>query len=459
MVSQLLRGTDRLHSLRWSPFSWHDFPVTQVPHYHDGLALQKVLSTIRQYPPLVFVGEVEALKKQLADATYGKRFVLQGGDCAESFRDCKAEVISAKLKILLQMATVLCYGLQKPVVCIGRMAGQYSKPRSVDFEWVNGQQLPVFRGESINSIDPTLFGRTPDPFRLLTCYHSSAMTLNFIRSLATGGFADFHHPEQWELGIFRETPHYKMYQALTKNIARAVGFMTSLGAMTQDARRMTVFTSHEGLHLNLEEALTHFVSERGQYYNLGAHMLWIGDRTRQLDGAHAEYFRGIANPIGIKIGPSANPEEILALIGMLNPENEAGRITLITRLGTENVSDCLPPLIQSIRKAKRIVLWSCDPMHGNSFKAKDGIKTRKFSDILSEMMESVRIHQDQGSFLGGVHFEMTGEAVTECLGGLVNLGEKDLVKNYTSFCDPRLNYHQSLEVAFTLSSLFQENWV
>lgn len=444
-----------MDTISWALETWQRFPALQQAAYEDPDALKRVLATLRQYPPLVFVGEIETLKKKLAEASYGKCFLLQGGDCAETFSDCKAEIISDKVKILLQMASVLCYGMQKPVVCVARLAGQYSKPRSFDFETVHNLNLPVFRGESINGLEASLSSRKPDPLRLLRCYHSSALTLNYIRSLASGGFADFHHPEQWDLGIFRESVHYRMYQELSENMRRAIHFIISLGGTSSELRHMNFFTCHEGLHLPFEQALTHRVKENGRYYNLNAHMLWIGDRTRQLDGAHVEYFRGLANPIGIKVGASAEPEELLRILDKLNPQNEAGRITLITRLGCENVSRCLPSLIKAVTKAGKIVLWSCDPMHGNTLTTALGRKTRLFSAIMSELHQTFRTHQEQGSLLGGVHFELTGENVTECLGGLEGLEESDLERNYRSFCDPRLNYQQSLEVAFTLASMFQ----
>lgn len=439
----------------WGLDSWQKFPARQQVQYADTQSLQRVLRTLRQYPPLVFVGEIESLKKKIAEASYGKCFLLQGGDCAETFNDCRAEIISDKVKILLQMASVLCYGMQKPVICVARIAGQYSKPRSYDFEYVNNFEIPVFRGESVNGIEATLNSRTPDPLRLLRCYHNSALTLNYIRSLASGGFADFHHPEQWELDIFKDSPHYRMYNELTENMRRAIHFIKSLGGSSTELRHMNFFTCHEGLHLPFEQALTHFVKEKNSYYNLNAHMLWIGDRTRQCDGAHIEYFRGIANPIAIKLGPSTDPDELLKILDVLNPTNEAGRITLITRLGVDNLLKCLPNLIRSISKAGKIVLWSCDPMHGNTLTTPSGRKTRLFSTIMGELYQTFKIHQEMGSYLGGVHFEMTGENVTECLGGMENLNEGDLEKNYKSFCDPRLNYQQSLEVAFTLASMFQ----
>ena len=439
----------------WTPDTWKDFPAHQQVHYQDTLTLKRVLKTLRQYPPLVFVGEIDTLKKKLADASYGKCFLLQGGDCAESFSDCKADIISNKVKILLQMASVLCYGLQKPVICVARMAGQFTKPRSQSFEIVGGTEIPAFRGESINSIEATLIARQADPFRLARCYHSSALTLNFIRSLASGGFADFHRTEQWELEPFRQSQHYGMYKQVTENLQRAINLVLSLGGTSHELRHMNFFTCHEGLHLNFEQALTHYIQEKKAHYNLNAHMLWIGDRTRQLNGAHVEYFRGIANPIGIKIGPSADPDEILKIIEILNPQNEAGRITLIPRLGERLVTKHLPPLIRKIKHANKIVLWSCDPMHGNTIVTATGVKTRIFSAILNELLLSFRIHKEEGSFLGGVHFELTGENVSECLGGMENLQEKDLDRNYRSFCDPRLNYQQSLELAFTLAALFE----
>ena len=441
----------------WTPSSWRARPIRQQPNYQDPQALDEVLRTIRSYPPLVFVGEVENLKRQLADAAAGRRFLLQGGDCAERFQDCTPESITSKIKLLLQMSVVLCYGARQPVVRVGRIAGQYAKPRSSDTEVVDGVEMPVFRGDNINSFVPDPIGRIPDPQRLLTSYHTASMTLNYVRAMITGGFADLHHPENWNLSFVPKSAHRDRYGQIVANIQDAVAFMDSLGGIRED-RLGTIdfFTSHEGLLLNFEEAMTRHIQARGRYYNLGAHMLWIGDRTRELTGAHIEYFRGIANPIGIKWGPGASLPEMVNLIQTLNPANEPGRITLITRFGHDKVEAHLGAAVEAVRGAGLSVLWSADPMHGNVIKTKNGVKTRDFGSILAELKKSFAIHKSLGSRLGGVHFELTGEDVTECTGGAEGIGEDDLVRQYETFCDPRLNYSQSLEMAFVISTILQQ---
>lgn len=439
----------------WSPGSWRAKPIKQQPSYEDESSLAEVLRMIRTYPPLVFVGEVDHLKRQIADAAQGRRFVLQGGDCAERFQDCTPEAITSKLKILLQMSVVLSYGARRPVVRIGRIAGQYAKPRSSDVETVNGRVLPVFRGDNINSFVPDPELRRPDPKRLLTGYHTASMTLNYVRAMITGGFADLHHPENWNLGFLGKSPQKQRYEAVVANIQDAVAFMQSFGGLRDELLgTVDFFTSHEGLLLGFEEAMTRQV--RGRYYNLSAHMLWIGDRTREFDGAHIEYFRGIANPIGIKWGPSADPAEMVRLIQCLNPDNEPGRITIITRFGAAKIADCLPAAIEAVQRAKLGVLWSSDPMHGNAIKTKNDIKTRDFDAILAELRQAFEIHAQAGSHLGGVHFELTGEDVTECTGGAQGIREEDLNRQYETFCDPRLNYNQSLEMAFLISSILRD---
>ncbi len=441
----------------WSPTSWRSFPIKQQPTFENAHALGDVLNLIRSYPPLVFVGEVDNLKRQLAEAAAGKRFLLQGGDCAERFQDCTPEAITSKLKILLQMSVVLCYGARQPVVRVGRIAGQYAKPRSADTETVDGKTLQVFRGDNINSFEADAERRKPDPQRMLTGYHTASMTLNYIRAMIQGGFANLHHAENWNLGFLGEGEHRKRYERIVGNIQDAVAFMASLGVVKEESlASIDFFTSHEGLLLGFEEAMTRQVGPEGKYYNLGAHMLWIGDRTRELEGAHIEYFRGIANPIGIKWGPSADPRDMLQLIDRLNPTGEAGRITIITRFGHDKVQAALPKAIEAVKGAGVNVLWSSDPMHGNVIKTKDNIKTRDFDAILSELKQCFEIHQQGGSRLGGVHFELTGEDVTECTGGTLGIREADLVRNYETFCDPRLNYSQSLEMAFLISSILHQ---
>jgi 3-deoxy-7-phosphoheptulonate synthase len=436
----------------WSPSSWKNYPAKQQPVYPQPERLQETLAQLREYPPLVYSGEIEHLKRLLAEAAQGKRFVLQGGDCAERFRDCTNQAIVGKLKILLQMSLVLIYGLRKPVVRIGRIAGQFAKPRSAEFETVAGQTLPVYRGDLINSFEPIAETRTPDPRRLLQSYYHSSLTMNYVRALIEGGFADLHHPEHWNLEFISASAHRREYVQLVERLTDAIHFMESLGGLRDSVLgKVNFFTSHEGLLLCYEEALTRRESASDKYYNAGAHTLWIGDRTRDLSGAHVEYFRGLANPLGLKIGPSCSPEELLALLRVLNPLNEWGRITLITRLGQQHITRLLPPLLQAVQKQGAHVLWCCDPMHGNTTITEHGVKTRDFEEILAELRLCFELHRTHGSWLGGVHFELTGENVTECTGGAQKIAAKDLSVNYDTYCDPRLNYAQSLEMAFQIA--------
>lgn len=438
----------------WKPDSWRSHTIRQQPHYDDMAQVNSVLETIRTYPPLVFHGEVDNLKHQLAEAAKGHRFILQGGDCAERFQDCNPKTITSKLKIILQMSVILSYSARCPVIRIGRIAGQYAKPRSSDTEKVNGQDIPVFRGDNINSFEATAAGRKADPTRMLRGYHTASLTLNYVRAMIAGGFADLQHPENWNLTFFDRSPHKRRYELVRANIEDAVAFMGSFGGVkVESLGTIDFFTSHEGLLLGFEEAMTRFVTERQKHYNLGAHMLWIGDRTRALDEAHVEYFRGIANPIGIKWGPTAKLEEMVQLVERLNPSNEWGRITLITRFGEKEVAKHLPAAIKKMQQEGLNVLWTTDPMHGNMVKTSNGTKTRNFNSILNELRQCFEIHKSFDSHLGGVHFEMTGEEVTECVGGAEGIGEKDLANLYETFCDPRLNYSQSLEMAFLISSI------
>lgn len=439
----------------WAPDSWHSLPIKQQPTYADPRALDEVLGEVKKLPPLVFVGEVDRLKEKLARASLGECFVLQGGDCAERFQDCNREAITRKLKIMLQMSLVLCYGLRKPVVRIGRIAGQYAKPRSADTETVGGEEIPVYRGDIINSFEASKDARRPDPSRILKAYHCSSATLNYVRALTKGGFADLHHPETWDLKIAGNAPNRKEYERIVHNIQDAIVFMESIGSREEKLGTVDFYTSHEGLLLSLEEAMTHYVPEKGAYYNLGAHTLWIGDRTRQIDGAHIEYFRGIANPIGLKVGPSSDVRDIKAIVERLNPNKESGKVTLITRYGQGKAKAHLPALIQAFRDTP--VVWSIDPMHGNAAKTDSGIKTRNFDDILSEVKESFAIHKSEGSTLGGIHFELTGDDVTECIGGSAGVTAEQLNLNYETYCDPRLNYSQSLEMAFLVAQLLAPN--
>jgi 3-deoxy-7-phosphoheptulonate synthase len=445
------------HANPWTPESWRARPIKQQPQYDNLPLLNEVLGEVRKLPPLIFAGEVDRLKQYLAAAGRGEVFVLQGGDCAERFQDCNKEAITSKLKILLQMSVVLCYGLRKPVVRIGRMAGQYAKPRSQDTEIVDGQEIPVYRGDIINSFEANLEARKPDPRRIKRAYLLAASTLNYVRALTKGGFADLHQPQNWDLTFVNKVPQRTDYERIVKSIRDAIVFMEALGNREESLRSVEFYTSHEGLLLPLEEALTHFVAEQNRFYNLGAHMLWIGDRTRQLDGAHIEYFRGIANPIGLKVGPTSDPKEIIEICRTLNPRNEEGKITLISRYGEGKVQKHLPSLIQAVRKADLPVVWSVDPMHGNGIKTEGGIKTRDFDAILAEVQESFEVHKKEGSALGGIHFELTGQDVTECIGGAAGITADQLDLNYETYCDPRLNYSQSLEMAFLISRMLGQS--
>ena len=438
----------------WIPASWQSKPAAQQPVYPDADALRRVLAQLGRLPPLVTSWEIENLKQQLAEATRGERFLLQGGDCSESFEDCESSAIASKLKILLQMSLVLVQGGKKKVTRIGRFAGQYAKPRSADMETQNGVSLPSYRGDMINRSGFTQEDRIPNPDLLLRAYERSGLTINFIRSLIEGGFADLHHPEYWELGFVANSPHAAEYTRMVKTIGESLRFMETLtGVVLADINRVDFFTSHEGLHLYYEQAQTRQVPRHSGWYNLSTHFPWIGDRTRALDGAHVEYFRGIANPIGLKIGPSVTPDLALALAKTLNPLNEPGRLTFIHRFGADRVEKCLPSLVQAMRRQGQQVLWCCDPMHGNTETTKSGIKTRRFEKILGELELSCSILKTEGSHLGGVHFELTGDNVTECVGGASGVTEADLSRDYRTTLDPRLNYEQSMEMALLLARL------
>lgn len=440
----------------WSPASWQNKTAAQQPTYSDPKKLQSTLTQLSRLPPLVTSWEIENLKQQLAEAVRGERFLLQGGDCSESFVDCESTAIASKLKILLQMSLVLVQGGRKQVIRIGRFAGQYAKPRSADTETRGGVTLPSYRGDMINQAGFAPEHRTPDPDLLLRAYERSGLTINFIRALIEGGFADLRHPEYWELGFVRNSPHAAEYTRMVESIGESLRFMQTLsGSMLADIHRVDFFASHEGLVLHYEQAQTRQVPWRPGWYNLSTHFPWIGDRTRALDGAHVEYFRGIANPIGIKIGPSCAPEEALALSQRLNPGNEPGRLTFIVRFGADKVEKCLPPLVDTMRRNGRQVLWCSDPMHGNTESTSTGIKTRRFDKILSELELAFRLLREGGTHLGGVHFELTGDNVTECVGGASGITEADLERDYRTQLDPRLNYEQSMEMALVLARLMQ----
>lgn len=445
-----------LETHHWHPGSWRGLPIQQQPQYEDTAALDSVLQQIRQAPPLVFSGEVLRLKQLLAEAGEGKRFILQGGDCAERFIDCQPDPISRKLKILLKMSLILSYGARKPIVRIGRIAGQYAKPRSDNTEMINGMQIPVYRGDCVNRIEATVEARQADPGRLLDAYRYAAITLNYIRSLVSGGFADLHDPHKWDLGFFANSPHQERFANIVDSIRDAVDFLGAIGVTSADVmNRVEFFTSHEGLLLPFEEALTHYDETQASFYDLSAHMLWIGDRTRQLQGAHIEFFRGVANPVGLKVGPGAKPKDIVELAKKLNPGQEPGKLMLITRYGVDRVRAFLPDQIKAVQDAGLKVVWSCDPMHGNITKTEARIKTRDFAAIIGELEQCFGVHDQLQSNLAGVHFELTGDNVTECIGGASGVSEADLHKNYESYCDPRLNYNQSLEMAFRIADMLK----
>ncbi len=438
--------------MTWSPTSWQARPAAQQPTYPDGAALERALSELATLPPLVTSWEVEALRDQLARAAAGQAFLLQGGDCAENFDDCRADSITSKLKILLQMSLVLVHGTRMPVIRVGRIAGQYAKPRSADTETRDGVTLPAYRGDNVNRPEFELAARTPDPTLLLRGYERAALTLNFIRALTDGGFADLSHPENWDLAFAHGSSHAAAYTRIVESIRESLGFVSAVtGLDNQVLRRVDVFTSHEGLALAVEAAQTRRVPRRDGFYNLSTHLPWIGMRTAQLDGAHVEFHRGIQNPLGIKLGAAMTAEWLTGLLDALDPDRVPGRITLIHRMGAGQVAAGLPPLIDAVRRTGRTVLWVCDPMHGNTETLPGGIKTRRFDNVLAEVEQSFEVHAGCGSRLGGVHFEMTGEDVTECLGGARGLAELDLERAYKSRVDPRLNYEQALELAMRIA--------
>lgn len=428
--------------------------AAQQPSYPDRAALDRVVSELSRLPPIVTSWEVDALKDEIARAQRGEAFLLQGGDCAESFDECTSENIVAKLKILLQMSLVILYGLKKPVVRVGRMAGQYAKPRSADTETREDTSLPSFRGDLVNRSPFTVEDRTPDPMLILRGYERAALTLNFVRSLVDGGFADLHHPEYWDLNWVGHSPMADEYHAIVRSISESLDFLETVsGSPVHKTRRTDIYAAHEGLHLLYEQAQTRYLERRERWYNLTTHFPWIGMRTAAMDGAHVEYFRGIANPMGIKIGAGMTREWIQDLIRVLNPNNEPGRLSLIHRFGAKSIDEHLPALIQAVRETGSPVLWICDPMHGNTESTADGTKTRRFDNIVAELEAAFRVHQSMGSRLGGVHLELTGENVTECTGGARGLTDGDLTRAYKSTVDPRLNYEQAMEIAMRIAGL------
>lgn len=438
----------------WSPASWRNYKAAQQPEYEDKAQVLSCLETLRGKPPITTRGEVDRLRMELADAAEGRRFVLHGGDCAECFADCRADILMSTLQVLLQMSMVLTYATRKPVIRIGRIAGQYAKPRSQAYEIIDGVKLPVYRGDLINMHNATAEARKADPSRMMLGYHHATASLNYIRALIEGGYADLHHPKRWDLGFIKKSKNKNAYKKIVDAITDAVRFMDTIGAVdsSERLRRISFYTSHEALLLPYEEAMTRREAG-GEYYNLGAHYLWLGYRTSDINGAHVEYLRGLRNPLGVKVGPGHCPEAVVRLIQSFDPDGIPGRVTLITRFGASNIGRMLPPVIKAVQKAEVPVLWSCDPMHGNTEVLADGRKTRRLKNIFSELEQCFHIHGDMGSSLGGVHFEQTGGAVTECIGGSLK-GARQL-EHYETVCDPRLNGAQALEMAFLIARMLR----
>ncbi len=442
----------------WSKDSWRHFNALQQPNWPDQQELQEALATISDLPPLVFAGEIRDLKQQLAMASRGEAFLLQGGDCAESFSHCTAPAVRELLKVMLQMTMILGYGGGKPVVKVGRMAGQYAKPRSADTEMVNGMELPSYRGDMVNSSEPDPESRRPDPQRMVKGYFLSCATMNILRAFTKGGYAALDRIHAWNNEFVKNSPQGQMYERLARQIEQAINFMRVVGLDTKvpQLTQASFFTSHEALLLGYEEALTRQDSTTGDWYDCSAHMLWIGERTRQLDGAHVEFFRGVHNPIGVKIGPNHDIDDVKRLVSTLNPDNEPGKLTLITRFGIKKIAEGLTPLVRALKEEGFNLVWSCDPMHGNTYTSSTGLKTRNFTNILEEIRSFFEIHWQEGTVPGGVHFEMTGANVTECVGGGRDIMDQQLSSNYQTMCDPRLNAEQSLELAFQIAELLRE---
>ena len=446
--------------MTWKPNSWRNYPVVQMPTYPDESKVNSVEAKLSFKPPLVFAGEVQALKKSLALAEKGNAFILQGGDCAESFSQFSANGIRDTFKVLLQMAVILTYGSSIPIIKIGRIAGQFAKPRTSDVEIIDGIELPSYRGDMINDMEFNKTARQPDPQRLIDGYEQSAATLNLIRAFAQGGMANLEKVHEWTLGFLNDTPETDKYREIANRISESLNFMKACGLTSSSVpqlRETDFFTSHEALLLNYEEALTRedtITAEKG-WYATSAHLLWVGDRTRQFDHGHIEYLSGIQNPVGIKCGPSLEKDDLIRLLDKVNPNNESGKVVLICRMGSEKVNEHLPKLIKNIKANGKNVTWCCDPMHGNTIKASNGYKTRRVAEILNEVNNFFLVHKSEGTLPGGVHFEMTGSNVTECLGGANEVKESDLGSRYHTHCDPRLNGSQSLELAFLVSDLIK----
>ncbi len=445
---------------KWKINSWKNYPVKHIPNYKDEKELNMVLSKIKNFPPLVFAGETRHLKQQLANVADGKAFLLQAGDCAESFAEFNPDNIRDTFKVILQMSLVLTYSASLPVIKVGRIAGQFSKPRTSPTEKKDNKELPSYLGDNINGIEFNEKARKPDPKRLFKAYSQAASTLNLIRAFCHGGFADLQNVHLWNLGYIKKSPQAKKFKELEDKIADALAFMDACGINSEFNRRLKTvnfWTSHEALLLPFEESMTRVDSTTGEYHDTSAHFVWIGDRTKQLEGGHVEFCRGIENPIGIKCGPTTKADEIVKIINVINPKNKKGKITLISRFGHENVEKFLPKLIRTIKKEGANVIWSCDPMHGNTIKSATGYKTRPFNNVLKEVKNVFAVHQSEGSYAGGLHIEMTGQNVTECTGGAQKISDQDLSSRYHTHCDPRLNANQALELAFLISDEIKKN--
>ena len=444
----------------WSRASWRNKDRIQMPSYGDETSLKYVEKTLNSYPPLVFAGETRSLKQHLGLVSEGKAFLLQGGDCAESFEEFSADLIRDTFKAILQMAVVLTFGAKLPVIKIGRMAGQFAKPRSSDFEIVNGREYPSYRGDIINSIELNTTAREPDPKRMLTAYSQAAASINLLRAFSQGGFANIGKVHSWTLESTKKFDGYEKFSEIANKIAESIEFMHAAGITSRNTdalNKVDFFTSHEALLLEYEEALCRVDSTSGLPLAGSGHMLWIGDRTRQIDGAHVEFCRGVQNPLGLKCGPTLSPDELIRLIDKLNPENEAGRLTLIARFGADKVETYLPDLIRAVKKEGRNIVWSCDPMHGNTIKSDSGFKTRPFNKVLKEVQQFFEINRGEGTYPGGIHVEMTGKDVTECTGGVLPVEDNELSYRYHTACDPRLNASQALEMAFLVAEEIQRN--
>jgi len=447
-------------ALKWSPDSWRGKNIKQVPVYPDAHALGKVEEQLRSYPPLVFAGEARRLREALAEVAERRAFLLQGGDCAESFAEFHPDNIRDTFRVLLQMSIVMTFAASCPVVKVGRLAGQFAKPRSAPTEVQEGVELPSYRGDSVNGIEFTEEARIPDPQRMVQAYNQSAATLNLLRAFAQGGYADLHQVHRWNLSFVEQSPAGERYKDLAEQINEALAFMSACGMNSQTShqiRETEFYTSHESLLPGFEQAMTRIDSTTGDWYDTSAHMLWIGDRTRDPDEAHIEFLRGVSNPLGCKAGPSQTPDEFLRVIDTLNPDNIPGRLTVITRMGHEAVEENLPPLIRAVEREGRAVVWSCDPMHANTTTSATGYKTRSFNHVRQEVERCFSVHRAEGTYLGGIHLELTGKNVTECVGGAQEITEEGLADRYHTHCDPRLNADQSLELAFLIAEMLKED--